>query len=272
MDALLVTLARQGAIRDVTLAGSTMVNAPGELSDPNLSGQLNGQLNGPEIEPDSVPVAEAVERENVRAQSAVAMHQEPANRASSWIAPIWRFSAGVSAARTEGISGFETEVQTTSRLFGLAFLVVFSVTVAFLIWNQIVATPSEMAENGPAPARPELVEAPAPEAPPPPESASPSSSLGVYAFSGALREGVDPTLPVPEGKGVLEIGGSGDVRIEVDGVERGLLPISLVLAEGTHAVRYRNEAGFTDRFYFVKSGATRSLHVVTRPGGLVDPR
>jgi hypothetical protein len=46
----------------------------------------------------------------------------------------------------------------------------------------------------------------------------------------------------------------------------------LVLAEGTHAVRYRNEAGFTDRFYFVKSGATRSLHVITRPGGLVDPR
>jgi hypothetical protein len=83
---------------------------------------------------------------------------------------------------------------------------------------------------------------------------------------------VDPSLVVADGHGVLELSGSSDVRIEVDGVERGVVPISLVLPEGTHAVRYHNEAGSTYRFYFVKSGATRSLRVVTRPGGLVDPR
>ncbi|HET6416785.1 MAG TPA: response regulator [Polyangiales bacterium] len=248
MDALLVTLARQGAIRDVTVAAST------------------------EIEPDSVPVEDAVERENVRAQSAVAMHRDPANRASPWIDPIWRLSASASAASAEGSSDFEAEVQTRPRLFGLAYLVALAVTVAFLIWNQTLATPSETAQEGPAMARPEPVAPPAPRPPPSPERSSSSSARGLYAFSGALRGGVDPSLAVADGQGVLELSGSRDVRIEVDGVERGPLPISVVLAEGTHAVRYRNESGSTYRFYFVKSGATRSLQVVTRPGGLVDPR
>jgi hypothetical protein len=266
MDALLVTLARQGAIRDVSVAAPT--EGHGAVEGPAPA--LGEELNEPEIEPDSVPVTDASERENVRAHSAVAMHREPANRVSWPIDPIWRFSA--SAPSTEGSSGFETEVQTKPRLFGLAYLVVLGVTVAFLIWNQILVAPSEMARTGPAPARSERTEAPAPEPPPSPEASSSSSSVGLHAFSGALRAGVDPSLAVADGQGVLELSGSSDVRIEVDGIERGVLPMSLVLAEGTHAVRYRNETGSTYRFYFVKSGATRSLDVVTRPGGLVDPR
>jgi len=269
MDALLVTLARQGAIRDVTVAAPAEVHAAGEGPFPNLSDELNES----EKEPDSAPVTDAVERENIRAHSAVAMHREPANRVSWAIEPIWRFSASAGGAPSaEGSSGFETEVQATPRLFGLAYLVMIGVTVVFLIWNQILVTPSDMAKRGPAPTRSQRMEAPAPESLPSPEPSSSSSSLGLYAFSGTLRAGVDPSLVVADGQGVLELSGSSEVGIEVDGVERGRLPIRLVLAEGTHVVRYRNEAGYTDRFYFVKSGATRSLHVVTRPGGLVDPR
>lgn len=268
LDALLVSLGRQGAIRDVTVAASTEARTAAVVSPPDRS----EELIGPEIEPDSIPVADSFERENLRAQSALAMHMEPANRVSSSIAPIWRFSAGMSQVGAEGSSGFETQVQTTPRLFGLAFLVVLGVTVAFLVGNQILVAPSTRAGKGPASARPESAEAAVREPPPSPEPSPSASGLGLYAFSGSLREEVDPSLAVAEGQGVLELSGPSDVSVEVDGAERGALPVRLVLAEGTHAVRYRNSAGSSYRFYFVKSGATRSLQVVTGPGGLVDPR
>jgi hypothetical protein len=66
--------------------------------------------------------------------------------------------------------------------------------------------------------------------------------------------------------------GPRDVSVEVDGVDRGTLPMSLVLDQGTHAVRYRAGATSTYRFYYVKSGATRASSIVTRPGGFVDAR
>ena len=46
----------------------------------------------------------------------------------------------------------------------------------------------------------------------------------------------------------------------------------LVLDAGTHRVRYRLGAKSTDRFYYVKPGATRALQVVTQAGGFVDAR
>ena len=53
---------------------------------------------------------------------------------------------------------------------------------------------------------------------------------------------------------------------------RGPLPLALVLDEGRHRVRYRFAGESTVRFYYVKAGATRSLDVVTRPGGFIDAR
>jgi hypothetical protein len=79
-------------------------------------------------------------------------------------------------------------------------------------------------------------------------------------------------LGVAEGQGVLELIGPGDVSVEVDGVDRGALPVTLVLDEGQHAVRYRAGSGSTYRFYYVKRGATRGLSVLTQAGGLVDAR
>ena len=97
-----------------------------------------------------------------------------------------------------------------------------------------------------------------------------SGSLDLSAFAGSLRAGVDASLGVADGQGVLELLGPGDVSVEVDGVDRGALPLRLVLGQGTHAVRYRAGARSTYRFYYVKSGATRGSRVVTRPGGFVD--
>ena len=45
-----------------------------------------------------------------------------------------------------------------------------------------------------------------------------------------------------------------------------------ILQEGRHVVRYQLGDGSTVRFYYVKSGATRALRVITRPGGFVDAR
>jgi len=71
---------------------------------------------------------------------------------------------------------------------------------------------------------------------------------------------------------VLELDGPGDVRVDVNGVDRGALPVTLVLGAGTHAVRYRGAVRSTDRFYYVRSGATRVVSIFTQAGGLVDPR
>jgi hypothetical protein len=79
-------------------------------------------------------------------------------------------------------------------------------------------------------------------------------------------------LEVTEGQGVLELIGPGDVSVEVDGVDRGPLPVTLVLDQGRHVVRYRTGTRSTYRFYYVKSGATRGLRVLTQAGGLVDAR
>jgi hypothetical protein len=79
-------------------------------------------------------------------------------------------------------------------------------------------------------------------------------------------------LGAPEAQGALELSGPAEVTVEVDGVNRGALPVTLVLDQGRHRVRYRVGTRFTDRFYYVKSGATRVLRVVTQPGGFVDAR
>jgi hypothetical protein len=257
VDAVLVTLARQGAIRDVTLPA------------PAPDAQPSDELNEPEIQQDSRSVADPLERENVRAQSAVAMHREPANHVLTSAHPAWRPNVAAGAGSAESSSGFGMEVQTTPRLLGLAFAILLAATVGVLIWRQVVPA-------GP-PAGSPAVASVSGEAARGDEQAGPitvpaSGSLDLSAFAGSLRAGVDTSFEVTKGQGVLELLGPRDVSVEVDGVDRGTLPMSLVLDQGTHAVRYRAGANSTYRFYYVKSGATRASSIVTRPGGFVDAR
>jgi CheY-like chemotaxis protein len=265
VDAVLVTLARQGAIRDVRVPAR---EDAGRVLEP--SARAGRELLVSEIEQDSGPVADPVERENIRAQLAIAMHHEPANLAADASHQVWRLNPNARTAGGERGSGFGMEMQTTPRLLGFAFLVLLSATVALLLWRQ--------ARPGPAPAGSSPVAAvtrpvdgdaedePATEAP------VPALPADVFAFSGRLREEVDPSLGVTDGQGVLELRGSGEVSVEVDGVERGALPVTLVLGAGRHAVRYRSGPRSIDRFYYVRSGATRDVNVLTQAGGLVDAR
>ncbi|TNF61309.1 MAG: hypothetical protein EP303_05840 [Deltaproteobacteria bacterium] len=78
-----------------------------------------------------------------------------------------------------------------------------------------------------------------------------------------------PRWQLPRGRACT---GPTDVRIAVDGIDKGTLPLTVVLEQGTHAVQYRVGGKSTYRFYYVKSDATRVLRVVTQPGGFVDAR
>jgi hypothetical protein len=147
----------------------------------------------------------------------------------------------------------------------------------FLIWNEWVPSRARVGSRArtartieidkPVEVRVDLQQ-PGPKAVP---SVSPDG-LDLSAWRGKLRTGVDPSLDVAAGEGVLELSGPAEVIVEVDGVNRGTLPLTLVLDVGTHRVRYRLGAQSTDRFYYVKSGATRALQVITPPGGFVDAR
>jgi len=204
------------------------------------------------------------------------MHHEPANQAPAWTYPIWRLHAAVGAGSSEAASGFDIEMHTTARVFGWGFVVVLSATVGFLIWRQLLGAipptgPSVVAPK-PVP-RATLDGGVAPSSAPSVSASSvPRTNLDLSAFAGSLRPGVDPTLGVADAQGVLEVIGPVDVTVEVDGVDQGALPLTLVLEQGRHVVQYRTGTKSTYRFYYVKSGATRALRVVTRHGGLVDAR
>lgn len=262
VDAVLVTLARQGAIQNV------QVPEPGSDEGPTmeLSSGSGRELIASEFRGDSRLMAEPVERENVRAQLAVAMHREPPNQAPAWAHPIWRLNVSAGAAGGESGSGFGMELRTVPRLLGLAFVTLLVATVGFLLWGQLAP------EGGPT-EPPVAVPAPGPPTDAPSTTLEAlSRSTRLSAFSGSLRPRVDPALGVADGQGVLELIGPGEVRVIVDGVDRGALPVTLVLDQGIHAVRYRTGAKSTDRFYYVKSGATRGLRVLTQAGALVDAR
>jgi CheY-like chemotaxis protein len=267
LDPLLVTLARQGAIRDVIASVHVSDRAPSAArpADPRWG------LNVRRSEQDSSPVVDPIERENFRAQSAAAMHREPANRVARWPHPVWRLSAGPRAHVGRGDSGFELELHMASRLLGSAFLVLLSATAAFLLWCALmraVALRATVPRAAPAAQPTRLARAEVAT----PTAAMPPAGADLSAFSGTLRSGVDPSLEVGERQGVLELIGPSEIEVEVNGVERGSLPLAVVLDEGRHAVRYRFGPRTTYRFYYIRAGTTRSARAVTRPGGLVDAR
>ena len=229
------------------------------------------ELNVRQTKQHSAAVVDPAERENLRAQSSVAMYREPANRAATLAYPIWRLQLSSPVGASARLSGFELELQKTSRLSGLGFLVVLATTVSFLVWRQLA--PSALPSSAPSVVVETSEAKPAPAALPSPlQPPEVPDSSGLWAFSGRLISGTDPSLDVGEGRGVLSLDGPSRVTVGVDGVDYGTLPLTLVLEEGRHEVQYRFGSTWTYRFYFVKSGATRELEVVTRPDGFVDAR
>jgi CheY-like chemotaxis protein len=267
LDPLLVALARQGAIRDVVAS----VHVSDREPSAGRAAEHRWGLNVRQSEQDSSPVVDPIERENVRAQLAAAMHREPANRVARWPHPVWRLSAGARAHVGAAASGFELDLHMTSRLLGSAFLVLLSATAAFLLWCVLTRAvePRSTAPSAAPAAQPTRLAGAEVAAPP---AATPTTRADVSAFSGTLRSGVDPSLEVGERQGVLELIGPSEIDVEVNGVERGSLPLAVVLDQGRHGVRYRFGPRSTYRFYYVQAGTTRFARAVTQPGGLIDAR
>jgi CheY-like chemotaxis protein len=218
--------------------------------------------------PEPKAVVDHAERENMRAQSTVAMHRDPANHVSHMPDAVWRLRSSTAPEADGSASGFGLELQARSRILGFGFVVLLAATVGLIAWRLALSPDGSTARF--APTEPPLQDADVerPSAPAP----GPDARAGLTAFSGALVRGVDPDLGAAAGQGALRLEGPDAVRVSIDGVDHGALPLSAVLAEGRHVVRYRFEQGVTDRFYYVKAGATRRLEVITRPGGFVDAR
>ena len=154
-----------------------------------------------------------------------------------------------------------------SRVLGLGLIALVVGVVALIAWR--VASTAKLAtsaEPGEVVSVPPVVVS----VPKPSEPADEAPRTGLRAFSGTLRPGVDPALGVGAAEGVIELHGAPGLGVVVDGVDRGVLPLSLVLPAGRHSVRYELREGASVRFYFVEAGATRVLRVITRPGGFVD--
>jgi CheY-like chemotaxis protein len=214
----------------------------------------------------------SVDRENLRAQSTVSMYRQPANRVPRSSHPVWRLrtSRDVSEGRT--VSGFDSELRVMSRILGGGFVALVAAILGLIGW-QLAATPT-MPEADGAPetsATAESTEQAEASEPAPGKTLAPDD-LGAHQFSGELRDGFDASLAVGPGQGVLELSGPAEVTVVVDGIDRGALPVQLVLDQGRHVVRYRYAGRRSVRFYFIEAGSTRVLEVITRPGGFVDAR
>ncbi len=230
-------------------------------------------LRAPEAAQESALMTDPLERENIRAQSAVAMHRDPANRAPGLSYPIWRVSLGSGSTAGALTSGFDAELQTISRVLGAGFIALLVGTIVILVWSQWSAPIPSAAPLLAEPAEVTRIERVAVEVEaPPPEPVPSQSGEGLAAFSGALVPGVDAELGIGEGQGVLELDGPSQVTVEIDGMDHGALPVQVALDQGRHVVRYHLGSRSTYRFYTVKPGSTRVLRVVTKPGGLIDAR
>jgi CheY-like chemotaxis protein len=294
--ALCAAIRREPSLRGVTVVLRADGEAPQALWEPNpssrplveallaaLSHSRSGQRlkataaqseaeewTAGEAGADSMRAIDVAERENVRAQSAVAMHREPANRGPRPPLPaVWRLGGGGGVHAEAGLSGFGWELQMMSRVFGLGFIALVAGVIALITWRVLSSGEASFSAGDiePLSVAPVVIEVPSASTP-----RQASERGGLHAFSGTLRPGIDPALNVAPGDGVLELDGVPGLRIVVDGVDRGVLPISLVLPEGRHQVRYELDDESTVRFYYVEAGATRALRVITRPGGFVDAR
>ena len=221
-----------------------------------------------------------VERENARGQSTVTMCREPANRAPRSSYPVWRMRASAEPQSHAAGSGFDWELRMMSRILGAAFIALVVATVGLIAWQLGVrnADPLGATEAAPELRRDAATESKRPVEGPPSQPGAPPAALeaparvGLYEFSGQRVPTLDPALDAGPGQGVLELRGPPGVEVAIDGIERGPLPLSWVVEQGRHRVRYRNGPRFVDRFYYVEAGTTRVARAFTRPGGFVDAR
>ena len=211
------------------------------------------------------------ERENLRAQSAVAMFREPANRAPRSAQPVWRVGTRDERTANRRVPAFDGELRVMSRILGGGFVALVAATVALILFQQARVPSVPETRPVPEPAAHERAIDTTPSTPPRVEAEVPPR-VGLFEFSGVLRPGLDAGLGAGPGQGVLEVSGPTDTQVVIDGIDRGSLPIELVVDEGRHAVRYVRGDRFTVRFYYVKAGATRALKVVSRSDGFVDAR
>jgi CheY-like chemotaxis protein len=289
VDALLNTLARQAVIQGVEGTDAPLGNVGRGVLAPQ---ETAAQAETFEEEPTEMYSARSLgepvgrlqthRREDLRVQSGVAMHRGRVNAAPKLTDAVDR--PMVAGAKTSGgvvadLYGLP-QMKSGPGVLGWAFVVLLSATAGFLAWRIVMPAPgaSNIDDFGPTTA---VVEpAASPRAPgedepkPRPDGADASvrDRLGAPALSGRLLPGVREDLDVQEGQGVLRLAGGAEVQVAVDGVDRGALPLELVLDEGRHEVRYRVGDDWSDRFYFVKAGHTRELQVHLSPGGFVDAR
>jgi hypothetical protein len=262
VDGLLVTLASHGAVQEVGIPGGaaepSQPEEVGRVAEPEMT-----EFKG--VEEDGDPL----ERENVRAQSAVSMHREPANRVSKPRGMVWRDRRGVQAPLEEPTAAFALETGTAPRVLGWAFAAVFVTTVFFLVWREGDARDDHgrgetIAIEEAAPVR-EVRSADA-------SSAEPAARSGLSAFAGRLVATIDPALPHSGEQGALELLGPPSVRVHVDDEYRGTLPLTLALDEGRHLVRYETPEAWTYRVHYVERDATRVFEVSPNRRGFVDAR
>ncbi len=248
--ALLVALARRGAVIDVEIPREQDVReAPNALE----------------------PTLDPLERENFRAEWAVSMHREPANPVEGFSDTIWRYKVDPHPEDDDLLSGFGLETQVTPKIMGWGFVLVFCATVGFLVWQEATRG-GERADTYSEPEPQPSIDTPPPKTKAVMPDSTQGARTGLSAYAGELRPGLPTSLAVPDGQGVLELRGSTDVTVQIDGIDRGSLPVTLALEEGRHAVRYGIGDVWTYRFYYVKAGATRVLHVSDARGGFVDAR
>ncbi len=283
VDALLNTLARQAVIQGVEGSATPLGNVGrGVLAMQEVATQQAAAFD--EEEPTEIyaarslvepPDASQAHREHERVQSGVAMHRGRVNVAPKLTDAVDRpmvAGAKASAGVVADLYGLP-EMKSGPGVLGWAFVVLLSATAGFLAWRIVMP-----ASDGSATAAVEPAAIPTgqghgePEPPSNGPEASIRDRLGVPALSGRLLPGVSDALGVQEDQGVLRLAGGAEVQVTVDGVDRGTLPLELVLDEGRHEVRYRVGHDWSDRFYFVKAGHTRELQVRLSPGGFVDAR
>ncbi len=167
-----------------------------------------------------------------------------------------------------------------SRILGAAFIALVVATIGLIAWRlgvrnaDMLAAPETARElrTGAATESRRPAERVPSEATTPPAVPNTLDRAGLFEFSGERLPTIEPGLEAGPGQGVLELRGPPGVEVLVDGVERGSLPVSVVVDQGRHRVRYRNGTRFVDRFYYVEAGTTRVARALTRPGGFVDAR
>ena len=168
-------------------------------------------------------------------------------------------------------------METGPGLLGWVFLLLLSATAGFLIWRSVSPLLTAGADQRQPGSRESSTTATVPvevtaRRHAPSTTGVVRDGVDLSSYTGRLRPFVDPALDLGQGQGVLDLYGPKEVTVSVDGVDRGALPVRLVLGQGRHEVVFRVGEERSHRFYYVRADATRLVRISTRTGGFVDAR